>query len=127
MLICLESLCVVAQGKWSSSLPLDSPFRSSVLPYMIYTVDKPGSKAVRDQFRGAHYEFLQRHQRLLIASGGLQDDAAESFVGSVILLDVDTRAEAQAFVDEDPFTLAGLAGTIVITRWKKAFIGGERV
>jgi uncharacterized protein YciI len=97
------------------------------VPYMIYTVDKPASKAIRDQFRSAHYEFLQRHKRLLIASGGLQDDSGETFVGSTILLDVDTREQAQAFLDEDPFTAAGLAGTVVITRWKKAFIGGERV
>ncbi|MDP3138771.1 MAG: YciI family protein [Burkholderiaceae bacterium] len=97
------------------------------MPYMIYTVDKPDSRAVRDAHRAAHYEFLQRHQKRLIASGGLQDDAGEVFNGGTILLDVDTRQEAQAFVDEDPFTHAGLAQTVVITRWKMAFFDGARV
>jgi uncharacterized protein YciI len=97
------------------------------MPYVIHTIDKPGSKAIRDAHRAAHYIFLQKHQLKLIASGGLQDDAGERFIGSTIVLDVDTREEAQAFVDEDPFTHAGLAQTIVIERWKPAFLQGERV
>lgn len=96
------------------------------MPFMIYSVDKPDSKAIRDEHRAAHYAFLQQHQGKLLASGGLQDDSGERFIGSSILLDVDTRAEAQAFVDEDPFTQAGLAQAVVISRWKKAFFNGER-
>lgn len=97
------------------------------MPYMIYSVDKPDSTSIRDEHRAAHYAFLQRHAQRLIASGGLQDDRGESFIGSTILLDVETREEAQAFVDEDPFTKAGLAHSVVIARWKKAFLNGERV
>lgn len=97
------------------------------MPYMIYSVDKSDSQSIRDTHRTAHYAFLEARQHLLISSGGLQDDAGQRFIGSVILLDVDTREQAQAFVDEDPFTRAGLAQTVVIERWKPAFLGGKRV
>lgn len=96
------------------------------MPYMIYSVDKPDSESIRDEHRAAHYAFLQKHSYRLIASGGLQDDSGERFIGSTILLDVETRAQAQAFVEEDPFTKAGLAQAVVISRWKKAFFNGER-
>lgn len=97
------------------------------MPFMIYSVDKPNSKPIRDEHRAAHFAFLEKHQERLLASGGLQDDAGERFIGSCILLDVDTREQAQAFVNEDPFTKAGLAQEVVIKRWKAAFFAGKRV
>jgi uncharacterized protein YciI len=97
------------------------------MAFMIYSVDKPDSKHIRDEHRAAHYAFLEAHKHLLLASGGLQNDAGDEFIGSVILLDVDTRADAQDFVDQDPFTKAGLAQSLIIERWKKAFLNGQRI
>lgn len=97
------------------------------MAYMIYTCDKPQHKQVRDEFREAHYAYLMAHKHLLIASGGLQDDSAQSILGGLIVLDVDTLDEVQAFVESDPFTRAGLFERVEVVRWKMAFFDGERV
>jgi hypothetical protein len=97
------------------------------MAFAIYTRDKPGHKAVRDQHRAAHYAYLQSHALRLIASGGLQDDAGERMLGGLIIIDVDTAEEARKFVDDDPFTRANLFGQVDIVRWKKVFFDGKRV
>lgn len=96
------------------------------MAFLILTMDKPGTEQIRAQFRAQHYAFLEERIASLIASGGLQDDGGESFIGAAILLDCDTRAEAEAFVAADPFTAAGLFESVNIVRWKKAFLDGMR-
>lgn len=97
------------------------------MAYLIYTTDKPGREAVRAEHRAAHYAFLEAHSHLLIASGGLQDDAGSAFVGAAILIACDTRDEAEAFLAADPFSSVDLFEEVRITRWKPAFLAGERV
>lgn len=97
------------------------------MAFLILTTDKADSKHIRDEFRSQHYAFLEERSDLLIASGGLQDDADEEFIGAAIIVDVDTREDAEAFVAADPFTDAGLFETVQIVRWKKAFLDGKRV
>ena len=97
------------------------------MAFAIYTRDKPGHKAVRDSYRAAHYAYLQQHRHLLIASGGLQDDAGAEMLGGLIIIDVDTAEAARQFVAADPFTLADLFEKVDIVRWKIAFFDGKRV
>lgn len=97
------------------------------MAFLIVTYDNPGSGAIRDTHRAAHYAFLARHAPRLLASGGLQDDGGSPFHGAAILLDVDSQAEAEAFVAEDPFNAAGLFASISIERWKPAYLNGRRL
>ena len=97
------------------------------MAYLIFTTDKPDSETVRAKNRAAHYEFLEAHAGMLIASGGLQDDEATCFIGAAIILDCETREEADAFVAADPFSTADLFETVHIMRWEKAFFDGRRV
>lgn len=91
------------------------------MPYMIITRDKPGAEDIRATHRAAHYAFLRSRQNILIASGGLQDDDGQ-FNGGLIVIDVDTRQEAEDFLRADPFHDAGLFGDVTISRWKQAFL-----
>ncbi|MEC9356373.1 MAG: YciI family protein [Pseudomonadota bacterium] len=97
------------------------------MAFAIYTRDKPGHQPVRDAHRAAHYAYLQQHQHRLIASGGLQDDAGAEMLGGLIIIDVDTVEAVRKFVEEDPFTIAGLFEEVDIVRWKIAFFDGRRV
>jgi uncharacterized protein YciI len=45
-------------------------------------------------------------------------------IGSLLVLDVETRAEALAIVNADPATRAGLRTNMVVKRWNKAIFGG---
>ena len=50
------------------------------------------------------------------------DDGATP-IGSLLILNVATRAEAQAILDADPATKAGLRRNLTIRRWNVAIFG----
>lgn len=95
------------------------------MPYAIQLVDKAGSADLRAATRAAHLEYLKGHKDLLLAAGALIDDDGTGGHGGILLVDTDDRAQAQRFIDEDPFTKAGLFERITLTRWRKAFFNRE--
>lgn len=97
------------------------------MPYVIITTDKPDSLALRDQVRAEHIDYLTLHKARLLAAGARIDDDGRGGHGGVIIHDTDDRAEAEAFIQGDPFTKAGLFETVQVTRWRKAFFAGERL
>ena len=97
------------------------------MAYLILTRDVADGASIRDRHRARHYEFLERHAARLLASGGLADEAGEGFIGAAIMLDCATRAEAEAFVREDPFYAAGLFRSVEIIAWRAAYLAGRRV
>ena len=96
------------------------------MAFLVLTYDKAGHKHVRDEHRAAHYAHLEAHLPKLIASGGLRDDADENFIGGAIIFDTDSREEVERFVEEDPFTRAGLFERVEIVRWRPAFFDRQR-
>ena len=92
------------------------------MPYLIETFDKPDSLALRQATRPAHLAFLNENVDRLLAAGAKWTEDDLTALGSVIILDVDTRAEAEAFAAGDPFAQAGLFAETRITRWRLAFL-----
>ncbi len=97
------------------------------MPYMILTFDKPGHEHVRDATRAQHLEYLEANVDKLVAGGGLLTDAADSVIGGLILLDVDTAEEAQAFIASDPFTATGMFERVEVVRWRPSFFDFKRL
>lgn len=95
------------------------------MPYLVETWDKPGSIELRQRVRPEHIAFLEGNVKRVLAAGAKLSDDGETMLGSFYIVDVETRAEAEAFVAEDPFTRHGLPGRIEITRWRKAFFNYE--
>ncbi len=95
------------------------------MPYLVDATDKPNSGALRQDVRPTHLEYLTSQKHLLLAAGAkLSDDGATAF-GSAYILDTDDRAVAQAFIDGDPFSKAGLFTSVTITRWRKGYFNFE--
>jgi uncharacterized protein len=97
------------------------------MPYVIQTKDKPNGAAIRAQARPAHLEYLTKHTDKLLAAGALIDDDGTGGHGGVLIVDTDDRAEAERFINEDPFTKAGLFEKVTVTRWRKAFFNKEKL
>ncbi|MER5390853.1 YciI family protein [Saccharopolyspora sp. NPDC002686] len=95
------------------------------MPYFIETFDKPDHQQVRQDNRPAHLAFLEEHKELLLACGAKLADEGDAATGGVYLLDVETRAEAEDFIAQDPFTRADLFAEVKILRWRKAFLAGQ--
>ena len=64
----------------------------------------------------AMWQFELQHKDKIMVAGSLREDDKETKNGSVLLLDVETRAEAEAILAADPATQSGLRGDVTI-RW----------
>ena len=96
------------------------------MPFLIDTTDRPGTASLREEIRPAHLDYLVASTSMLLAAGAKLSDDGKTALGSFYIVDTDSRAGAQAFIDADPFAVAGLFETIVITNWRKGFFNFAR-
>ena len=87
--------------------------------WVIYCEDKPDSAAIREQHIEPHREYLQSQKKILVLAGARQNDAGTQPIGSLFVLNVNSRAEAQAFSEGDPFTKQGIFSSVTISRMRK--------
>lgn len=97
------------------------------MPYAIITFDKPNSLDLRLQVRDEHLAYLDANKGKLLAAGAKVDDEGQGGYGGLIVVDTEDRAEAEAFIQNDPFTKAGLFAGIEVVRWRKAFFNFENL
>ncbi|MBB96415.1 MAG: hypothetical protein CML68_17695 [Rhodobacteraceae bacterium] len=95
------------------------------MPWMVETYDKPGCADLRIQLRPAHLDYLEANKHLLLACGAKLDDDGDLASGGLYVLDVDTRAKAEAFIKADPFHQGDLFERVFVTRWRKAYLDGR--
>ena len=87
--------------------------------WAISCTDKPNTAAIRDKNLKTHREYLANQKSILVLSGATQTDDGKDAIGSLFVLNVNSRAQAQAFSDGDPFTQAGVFSSVTITRMRK--------
>lgn len=87
--------------------------------WAITRVATPNFAENREKGLQLHIDYLRSQKNILVISGATTSDDGTQFVGSVLIVNVKTRAEAQAFVDGDPFTTAGMFTDVKITRMNK--------
>jgi uncharacterized protein YciI len=97
------------------------------MPYVVQTKDKAGGSQIRADNRAAHIEYLTSQKHLLLAAGALIEDDGTGGNGGVLIVDTDDRKEAERFINNDPFTKAGLFEKVTITRWRKAFFDKQKL
>ena len=89
--------------------------------FIVLTTDKPDSAQVRADNRPEHIAYLESFGEKLVAGGATLSDDGESMTGSFLLIDVEDRAAAEDFANNDPFAKAGLFAKTEIRRWRKVF------
>lgn len=95
------------------------------MPYLVETFDKPHKQALRQALRDKHLDYLDENKHLLLACGAKIEDDGSGGIGSVYILALETRQEAEDFVNADPFAMGDLFERTVITRWRKAYLDGK--
>lgn len=75
----------------------------------------------------AHVAYLEENVHIVLAAGGLLDDESDRTHGALYVIDVDSRDQARAFIEADPFAKAGMFAELVISRWRKSFYNFEHV
>lgn len=91
------------------------------MPYAIIARDKPGALDLRLANRPAHLEYLKSKQDLILAGGATTGGPDGAMDGSLLILDTEDRAVAEAFAAGDPFAKAGVFASVTITPWRKVF------
>ena len=80
-------------------------------PKMLYTfflIDKPGSKELRLQLRPAHKAYLAQVADRIAFAGPLLTDDGTSMIGSLLSIEFASRDEALTWLNDEPFTHAGV-------------------
>lgn len=87
--------------------------------YIIYQVDKPNSGAIRAAHRTAHFAYLDDHRDILVLGGAMLAEDGTTRTGSVLIINVGSREEAERFSANEPFRKAGLFERVDITRMRR--------
>lgn len=85
--------------------------------FALMTKDKPGALQTRLDNREAHLAYIA--ETGVVEMAGPVLDANGQMCGSLIVLDVDNLAAAQAWADSDPYAKAGLFSDVTLQAWKK--------
>ena len=87
--------------------------------YIIYQIDGPDSPDIRAATRDAHFKYLDDHEDILVLGGALLADDGTTRTGSVLIINVEDLAAAEAFSENEPFRRAGLFARVEINRMRR--------
>lgn len=85
--------------------------------FALYCVDKPNSLELRMANREAHLAYVGGFRDQLRLAGPMLDEGGD-MAGSIILLEMDSLAQAQAFAADDPYNKAGLFERVDVTAFR---------
>ena len=76
--------------------------------YAITLLDKPDGAALRAQVRPQHKGYLAEVAERIAFAGPLVADDGTTMIGSLLVIDFDSRDSANAWLRDEPFNHAGL-------------------
>ena len=79
--------------------------------------DKPGHLQTRLDNRAAHLEHIKTSGVVEMAGPFLNPEG--QMAGSLVVLEVETLAQAEDWAANDPYAKAGLFESVTISEWKK--------
>ncbi|WP_421693634.1 YciI-like protein [Aestuariivirga sp.] len=85
--------------------------------FALICTDKPNSVDLRMSVRPDHVKYLESLGAGLKAAGPFTTDDG-SPTGSLVIIEAETRAAAQAIAADDPYAKAGLFASVEIKAWK---------
>lgn len=87
--------------------------------YMVYGVDGPDADRIRAEQREAHFAYLAAHEDILVLGGATLADDSDARLGSLLVINVPSRSDADAFADGEPFNKAGLFKEHTVARMRR--------
>ncbi len=83
----------------------------------LIAIDKPDALQTRLDNRDAHLAYVAQSGCVEMAGPFLNED--RQMCGSMLILALDTMADAEKWAENDPYAQAGLFETITLREWKK--------
>ena len=85
--------------------------------FALRCTDKPNSVELRLANREAHLAYVKETGCVRIAGPFLAEDH-DTMIGSLVVIEAETQAAAEAWAAGDPYGQAGLFESVEITPWK---------
>lgn len=87
------------------------------MKYALICKDKPGALQIRLDTRAEHLAYIDKTGVVEQAGPFLDDDG--DMIGSLVILEVPSKQDAEAWATLDPYAEAGLFESVTIMAWKK--------
>lgn len=87
--------------------------------YIIFGIDRPNSAETRQRVMQAHRDYLATEPIKVVMSGPLVSDDGASVVGSLYMVEAESRAEIEKFQAGDPLVAADIWQTVEIRAFDK--------
>ncbi|MEU8525865.1 YciI family protein [Streptomyces sp. NPDC048629] len=88
------------------------------MEYFCYHRDRPGSARLRRELIEAHWSYMDRYEKELIARGPTFAAGGDVPTGSVHIVDLPDPASARAFAFDEPNYQAGAYRDVLLRRWR---------
>jgi hypothetical protein len=82
--------------------------------YVFHLLDRPGASALRDEVRPQHKAYLGQMAERMAFAGPLLADDGKQMIGSLLAIDFDSREAAQRWLQDEPFTRAGIYASVSV-------------
>ncbi len=82
--------------------------------FSFFLLDRPDAGDLRQAVRPQHKAYLGRVQDRIAFAGPLVHDDGRSMLGSLLVIDFDSRDAACAWLREEPFSQAGLYASTTV-------------
>ena len=82
--------------------------------FVFHILDNPGTTEQRLALRPRQYEHLGAVEERMVTGGPLLAADGETMIGSLLVIDFEDQAAAQAWLDAAPFTTGGVFGRATI-------------
>jgi uncharacterized protein len=87
--------------------------------FVITAFDRPGALELRLQVRPAHLDSLNSKAARIKVAGPLLDENDHP-IGSLLIVEADDRAAAEAFAAGDPYRRKGVFERVEVRPWRAA-------
>lgn len=82
--------------------------------FAVTLLDRPGADALRHATSAAHRAFVSTHAARMLLGGPLTDESGTRNIGSLIILEAETEADARALLTEEPYCKAGVFEQVIL-------------
>lgn len=89
--------------------------------YVLICEDKPNSQELRKSVRNDHLTYLEGFD--IRYAGPMLSDDESAMIGSIIVIEADSRTKAEAFAAGDPYGASGLFANVTIRPFRQVIPG----
>ncbi len=86
--------------------------------YVLLCFDRPGSEALRQANRAAHLDYVAANGDAVKFAGPFLSDDEQTSIGSMLVIEAESKAAAEAWAALDPYARAGLFEDVEIHAWR---------